>query len=90
MIPNRLVNKMSSDLVNDIPNETTGKFSRAAANPLRTAAQLVPATVIVEFVDAFGADFTGRQYAAAVGALLLVTSLVQNLYEQAKGKAFLK
>ena len=79
-----------SDLINNAPNETTGKLSRAAANPLRTATQLVPAAVLTELVDAFWINFDERQYAAVLAAGLLATSFIQNAYEQFKGKAFLK
>lgn len=79
-----------SDFINDNPNDTTGKLTRAAANPIRTATQLVPAIALVEVIDAFGGDFTTRQYSALVAVGLILTSFVQNLVEQTKGKAWLK
>lgn len=79
-----------SELVNDSANETTSKLSRAAANPARTVVQLVPAYVLTELVDAFWTDLSEKQYGALVGGLLLATSLVQNLVEQAKGKALFR
>lgn len=73
-------------LVIDQPNTVT----RAISGPVRTATQLIPAFVITEFVDAFFYDFDEKQYAATAAFLLMCTSFGQNLFEQLKGKAFLK
>lgn len=62
----------------------------SVANPTRTAVQLVPAAVITEFVDAFIYDMNEKQYAALMGLLLLVFSVLQNVFEEYKGRAFLK
>lgn len=60
------------------------------SNPTRTALQLVPASVLTEFVDAFLYDFSEKQYAASIGVLLLATSFIQNAIEYKKGKALFK
>lgn len=73
-------------LTQDQPNTVT----RAFAGPVRTATQLVPAFVITEFADAFIYDFDEKQYAAMAAAILLGTSLIQNVIEQARGRGFLK
>ena len=72
--------------IQDQPNTVT----RALAGPVRTATQLVPAFVITEFIDAFAYDFDEKQYAAMAALLLLGTSLIQNVIEQARGRGFLK
>lgn len=75
---------------NIMVNEDDETVSRAVSGPVRTAAQLVPAAVITEFLDAFVYDFDEKQYAALVAILLLGTSFVQNLIEARRNKAFLK
>lgn len=62
----------------------------SVARPTRTALQLSAAAVVVEAVDAFGAGFDGRQYAAAVGLLALLLSFVQAVVEQRTGHAVLR
>lgn len=56
-------------------------MSKVVTNPTRTAAQLIPAAVITEFVDAFIYDMHDKQYAAMLGLLLLACSIMHNGYE---------
>jgi len=72
--------------VTDQPNTVT----RAISGPVRTVTQLVPAFVFTEFIDAFLYNFDEKQYAAMAALLLLLTSFGQNLFEQIRGKTFLK
>ena len=64
--------------------------SQSVARPIRTGVQLLSATVIVEFVDAFFLDFTDRQYMAAAGLLTMLIGFVQVKVEDSTGKAFLR
>lgn len=59
-------------------------MNKAVTNPTRTAAQLIPAAVITEFIDAWIHDMNDKQYAALLGLLLLVCSVVHNGYEEYK------
>lgn len=60
------------------------------AGPVRTAVQMAPAVVVTEFIDAFFYDFDERQYTVFAAALTLVFSFGQNLFEELKGRAFMK
>lgn len=66
------------------------KLPASIANPVRTAGQLLPSAIIVEFIDAFVTNLSDKQYAALSGLLLLVFCYLQNLVEEIKGRAFLK
>lgn len=79
-----------STLINTIPNESTSKLSRAVAGPARTVVQLVPAAIIVEIVDSTFWNMDDRQYAAILAGGLLLTSYVQNAYEQYKNKSLFR
>ena len=79
-----------SAYVNRDANANTSSISRAIANPVRTAVQMAPSVVVTEFIDAFVTNLNEQQYAALAAALLLVFGFAQNLFEQFKGKAFLK
>ena len=65
-------------------------YSQAVARPVRTAVQLTLSAVVVEFVDAFLADLTDRQYAAAVALLAIIVGYVQVKIEDRAGKALLR
>lgn len=66
------------------------QVSQAIARPARTGAQMVPAEIITELIDAFFYNFTDKQYAAVFGALTLVIGWIQVLVENKSGKAFLR
>lgn len=66
------------------------RISTTVSGPTRTAVQYVPAFVFTEAVDAFIVNLDEKQYAALAGLLLLVFSWSQNLYENVKGKGFLR
>lgn len=61
-------------------------MTKVVTNPTRTAAQLIPAAVVTEFVDAFCYDMDDKQYAALLGLLLLVFSVLHNGYDVLKAK----
>lgn len=60
------------------------------ARPVRTGVQLVGAGVVVEFIDAFFADLSDKQYAALLGLLTVVFGFIQVLVEDRLGKGFLR
>lgn len=66
------------------------KFSQKVARPARTAGQGSVAYAIVETLDAFGADFTTRQYGALVLLLTITLGFLQVLIEDHLGIALMR
>lgn len=64
--------------------------SQAVARPVRTGAQLVPALVLTEGIDALVVDLTDRQYGAVVGLFTLLLGWLQVVLEDRAGWAFLR
>lgn len=67
------------------------RVSTAVAAPIRTGAQLGVGAALVEFYAAFwAADWSNRQYLAALGFATLVVTCVQHLIENRTGRAILR
>ena len=66
------------------------RLTAGVTRPTRTAVQGGLAYGLVELADAFGADFTGRQYAAVLLVLTIVLSSVQAFIENRVGAGFLR
>lgn len=64
--------------------------SDAVARPIRTAGQLVPAVVLTDVVDSFIYDLSDKQYGVAVAFLTLLVGWGQTVFENYKGKGFLR
>lgn len=67
------------------------RVSTAVSAPIRTGAQLGAGAVLVEFYAAFwAADWSNRQYLAALAFATLLVTAVQHLIENRTGKAVLR
>lgn len=69
---------------------STRTVADSLARPIRTGMQATPALIITEGIDAFVWDMADRQYGVMVGLLTIAIGAAQNLYEDWKGKAFLR
>lgn len=66
------------------------KFGQKVARPARTAGQGGLAYAIVETLDAFGAEFTTRQYGALVLLGTIIVGFLQVVLEDRLGVALLR
>lgn len=64
--------------------------SDTASRPVRTVVQMGIAGALVETTDAFFYDMSDRQYAAALGLLVILFSWLQVVIENRTGKTMLR